>query len=562
MFKCCKCPLEFQLSELRRHISINHAFEKEEFSCMIDGCERLYDNINSYFRHLKSHSLDEEPLVQPSVVQSSVEEPLVQHSDAEIFVDFSAKSHHQQNLAVKPIYVVKLEEMKLKFLKIIVKYLSDASLSRSKVFEIISDCCSFYASIISEIENTTKKQLEFYSIEDIIYLDEIFHFTIYAKVPSEHIVFRDLRDLGYIVSIDTKLLSTEGTIFYTNAMPVVKEIKYEYKLVSLRSLFQHVFKLPNYLDSIHDFMSCLKLDESTSISNILQSSLWKSKVNSYNEPETLFLPLLLYFDDFEPFNALGSKSGAYKIGAVYTKIMCLPPELDSKLINIYPCMLFFADDRKTFSDKVLFRPLIDELNYLHTTGIEINFRTFKRIKLIVTLICGDNLGLNGILGFTESFRCHHFCRLCRVEKKFTDFQFSEDLSKWRTKENYIEDVLLNNISLTGVCKDCPWNILLKFHVVENFSVDIMHDLLEGVCHYDMAHIISKLIKCNWFTLDILNERIKMFNDNSKNKNKIGFVTQTMLDNKSLKSSAAEMLYFMNNFPFILDGLIDDECNPV
>ena len=36
----------------------------------------------------------------------------------------------------------------------------------------------------------------------------------------------------------------------------------------------------------------------------------------------------------------------------------------------------------------------------------------------------------------------------------------------------------------------------------------------------------------------------------------------MLDKKSLKSSAAEMLYFMNNFPFIIDGLIDDECSPV
>ena len=143
-----------------------------------------------------------------------------------------------------------------------------------------------------------------------------------------------------------------------------------------------------------------------------------------------------------------------------------------------------------------------------------------------------------------------------------DYQFSEDFSKWRKKENYLQDVLLNNITLTGVCGNCALNGLLKFHVVENFSVDITHDLLEGVCHYDMAHILSKLIEYNWFTLEILNKRIKTFNDCSKSNNKIGFITQNMLDKKSLKSSAAEMLYFMNNFPCIIGGLIDDECSPV
>ena len=68
-----------------------------------------------------------------------------------------------------------------------------------------------------------------------------------------------------------------------------------------------------------------------------------------------------------------------------------------------------------FADEVLFGPLIKELNYLLTNGIEMDFRQFKRIKLIVALISRDSLGLNGILGFTESFRCHHFCRLCRID---------------------------------------------------------------------------------------------------------------------------------------------------
>lgn len=39
----------------------------------------------------------------------------------------------------------------------------------------------------------------------------------------------------------------------------------------------------------------------------------------------------------------------------------------------------------------------------------------------------------------------------------------------------------------------------------------MHDIFEGICHYDMCHIINKLIDMKYFTLDVLNDRKYMFN---------------------------------------------------
>lgn len=287
----------------------------------------------------------------------------------------------------------------------------------------------------------------------------------------------------------------------------------------------------------------------------------EKKINFYNEPDTLFLPLLVYFDDFEPFNVLGSKSGAYKIGAVYCKLLCLPPLIEAQLLHINPVMFFFSEDRKTFSDRTIFAPLIEELNHLQSNGVQYTFRQFKRIKLIPILIYGDNLGLNGILGFTESFNCNHYCRLCRISKAEAHFQTVEDISLWRTEKNYMEDVPLNNVSVTGIDELSVWNSLIRFHVTENYSVDIMHDLLEGVCHYDMAHIIIQLIHYGWFDLHTLNERIRTYNERSKNKNKFGFITQKMLEDKSFRSSAKEMLNFIESFPFIVDGLIEDEELP-
>lgn len=38
----------------------------------------------------------------------------------------------------------------------------------------------------------------------------------------------------------------------------------------------------------------------------------------------------------------------------------------------------------------------------------------------------------------------------------------------------------HSLSVTGIAEESIFNEVLYFHVVENYSVDIMHDLLEGV----------------------------------------------------------------------------------
>jgi len=47
--------------------------------------------------------------------------------------------------------------------------------------------------------------------------------------------------------------------------------------------------------------------------------------------------------------------------------------------------------------------------------------------------------------------------------------------------------------------------------MDNIVCDFMHDIPEGVARYDMAVIINHLITNKYFTLDILNKRIELFN---------------------------------------------------
>ncbi len=118
---------------------------------------------------------------------------------------------------------------------------------------------------------------------------------------------------------------------------------------------------------------------------------------------------------------------------------------------------------------------------------------------------------------------------------------------------------MNDFARTGVHERSVFNNLRDFHVTKNFSVDLAHDFFEGICPRNMTQIIYNLIhKHEWFSLQQLNERIKVFNKSLKRSNKIGIITEEMLKNKKIKSSAIEMLNFVETFALIISGLIVDE----
>lgn len=124
----------------------------------------------------------------------------------------------------------------------------------------------------------------------------------------------------------------------------------------------------------------------------------------------------MHNDEFEPLNALGAHSAAYKIGNFYVKIPCLPEYLQYRIHYIFLGLMYFANDRKEYGNDQLFTPLIQELNKLEQLEIKVNHIIYKRVKFITVLLLGNNLGLNGVLRFTECFIANYYCRFCKSSK--------------------------------------------------------------------------------------------------------------------------------------------------
>ncbi|KYN19735.1 hypothetical protein ALC57_07962 [Trachymyrmex cornetzi] len=252
--------------------------------------------------------------------------------------------------------------------------------------------------------------------------------------------------------------------------------------------------------------NCLIDSKTVTISNIMQTDFWKSKISESNK---ITLPLFLYEDDFECGNPLGSHTTVYKMSGMYISLSCLPPEFRSKLDSIF-----------------LFQ-------IVHSR-------------------------LNSILGFTTSFNSNFFCRFCKVTKNISKTQYKQNNCFLRNKENYDSDVMKNDVQKTGIRVKSVWNDVLDFHITQNFCVDIMHDLLEGVCNYEMGLILHQFICIQkLFTLEVLNFKLKYFKY-PVNDNKPPLITALQLQKKYIKLSAAEMKCFILNASLIFGDLISRE----
>lgn len=206
--------------------------------------------------------------------------------------------------------------------------------------------------------------------------------------------------------------------------------------------------------------------------------------------DKIVFPFFLYADDVEIYNPLGSHSNYQSITAIYYNFPLIS-ENNSSLSNIFLASLVKSVDFKEFGNNLCLINLINEINFLETEGIKIETSDGDfRVYFILGLVLGDNLGVNSLLEFTKSFSASYFCRFCKANKLLTKHMSIEDSNFIRTPDNYSVDVLKNNFKETGIYRESILNSIKSFYVTSNYCIDIMHDLFEGICHYNMCRIIK------------------------------------------------------------------------
>jgi len=222
---------------------------------------------------------------------------------------------------------------------------------------------------------------------------------------------------------------------------------------------------------------------------------------------------LLYFDDFEGANPLGSKRGVHTMFAVYFTLLNLPMKYRSKIESMHLALLTKSCSVTKNGLDVILDPLINDLKLWQKTGVvaTVNGMTYTLLGH-VAFVRADNLAANQIAGFTQNFSHGRICRFCMASTDDISSLHLESLCKLRSAK--VHDAQLSAVladkslsSVYGVVSSCPLTSLSDFDVTMSFAPDIMHDLLEGVVPLTIKYVLKAVLATSHETLSGINDRM-------------------------------------------------------
>ena len=232
------------------------------------------------------------------------------------------------------------------------------------------------------------------------------------------------------------------------------------------------------------------------------------------------LRLLIFFDEVEAVNPLGSKVKIHELGNFCFIILNLPTAENSLLSNIHPYSLVKSKNLKLSGFSFVLDEFLHELADLESDEgmlLTIPGRPNFRVQGTIAISAADTKGAHELGGFMSP-SCDKFCRGCLISRRDIRQHPTSKSLVLRNQTNYDNGVkqaknVENGDSSTGLKRDCPLNKSRYFKIYDNLIFDAMHDLLEGVCPF-----VTKLVIRHWIlfkseygiSAQLLNRRLLLF----------------------------------------------------
>jgi len=338
------------------------------YKCGDNDCARSYDSMSSFRKHRKKdHSYSEDG---PRFVESpstSVDEINLDlsppNNDAIVDINLEGSTNLKSGVNdddnFKFVTSLKFRNLLFKDAMKCLSYLYALSdLPRKRVWELVDVFTSIIldgeafnaleAHVVSNFENLSKGMEH---EDEILKLRELFSMyrEPFSEIDSEHLAFKWFKNSNCFILPETVQIGSRTDFKKINRKSSNKAelvepinravlVKSTAQFVPMRLMLKQFFELPDVFDDTMSFLRMLETEmKDCVVRNIIQAEFWQNlKYPPYSTVDSsLVLPLIVYFDDYEPNNPLGSHAGFSKCGAVYLSVPCLPIYMQSKLDNVF-----------------------------------------------------------------------------------------------------------------------------------------------------------------------------------------------------------------------------------
>ena len=502
MYFCplCKEKKRFKAAKsLISHLRRYHFFiSGTSVRCKQNGCSKTFKKLYNFSRHLERfHSKIECKSVEVLSVPTSTDVDRLK-------IEEKYLSSSKNKVVDSSFFDINAEAL-CSFLKSQPKIPSSSCNSIMELMSIQSkETFSFLSDKLTEI-------ITMHNLDHKIFEPILKDFNCFSKGFDDYLntnkIRKKIKKNEIFLEPTAIILGKRFETRFIKGNSKIKEVTDYCYYFNIKDVLGILFKCENLVEIILDYKN--NVSSHQDLINVHDGTYLKSKDYKSN----LFLEIFL--DDVECCNPLGSNSGINQVCNISFSFKDLPLKHSSKLNLIFSVIFAYTIDVKRYGFEPILKNLISDLNELHSAGFLFSFkqRTIN-LKVSVFQFTGDNLGLNKLLGFMESFSSNYCCRICKQNKTERQVSVKDDTTKLRNRDDYFFclDSLNQGEEAYGIKSDSPINKLTYFKVCDNIVLDIMHDFLEGVTNKIVCIVIKILcFEKKFFDLSWLNDLIINFN---------------------------------------------------
>jgi hypothetical protein len=410
---CFKCKKQLpSIKDLCHHLrQIHLLYEPTNLSCAEDGCCRTFSRFNSFYRHLSTchacHVSATTATASSSLLVESVATDysvnMTEHFDTSgIEPNFDGQVSASTEAGISNASF-DMNDVKLHAANFLLSLTTCSSMTLSQVDFVRSSVAELVTAIIDKVKEQSSVLLD--ELPSAVNVKSSFmHQLDRLSCPFDGV--ESVYKLEKYVAQSSSYVAPNEIVLgqhweSSNLQQEQRQKNDNMIYVPIKSTLQQLLRWKKCWNEMID----VNEGDGIEISSYFCGSNFKKNYARMKEAnKTEFFPLIiqLYYDDFEPANPIGSKSGFHKLGAFYFTLLNFKREHNSKLENIHLVALVYRQDIAKYGMPHVLAPLQSELKDLECGfNVLLEDGSCRHVICMLGNVVADNLGLHGILGYTR-----------------------------------------------------------------------------------------------------------------------------------------------------------------